>query len=359
MSEKKEIKALTGIRGVAACWVVMYHTWTAGNHHIPGLIGRFLLHGYLAVDLFFILSGLVMSMSYGHLFEEHWKYSDYFNLIIRRIARLWPLYIITLIITGVLSYFFEGKTFSPGLWLANFMMIQTWSIGESINGPSWSVSVEWAVYFIFPFLCFPILKMHKIIPFISAFVSFFLIILIIRIGENTGIQRKGPLDIFDPHSILPFLRCISEFVLGMICYRVVDADFALFRSKTISTIIASIAFVSLFFDGIDIFSVLVFCLLIITLANKNNALSRIMTYIPIYYLGVWSYAIYLWHRSFLFIIGDVWNGHHTVLRPLIVLIALIVVSSISYYYIERPFQKKIREMNFIFFKSSARVVNSI
>ncbi|BCK75676.1 peptidoglycan/LPS O-acetylase OafA/YrhL [Acetobacter aceti NBRC 14818] len=350
MDTKKEIKSLTGIRGIAACWIVAYHTWLAGNHRVSGYIGTFLLHGYLAVDLFFILSGLVMSMSYGHLFEKRWEVSDYFSLMIRRIARLWPLYIVTLIVTGILTYFIEGKTFPVVVWLANFMMIQTWGIGESINGASWSVSVEWAVYFIFPFIFFPALKMHRIVPF----VSFFILVLIIKIGENSGIQRKGPLDIFDPHSALPLMRCFAEFLLGMICYRITFSEYGFFHSKLISVIIQSVTFASLFVSGMDIVSVFLFSSCLVTLTNERNYLSRIVSWTPIYYLGVWSYAIYLWHRSFLFMIGDVWNGHHTVLRPMIIFIILLIVSCLSYYFIEQPWQKKIRRLDRVFSQKSYR-----
>lgn len=341
MNNKKEINSLTGIRGIAACWIVAYHTWLSGNHRVSGYIGTLLLHGYLAVDLFFILSGLVMSMSYGHLFEKRWEVSDYLSFMIRRISRLWPLYIVTLIVTGILTYFIEGKSFPFVVWLANFLMIQTWGIGESINGASWSVSVEWAVYFIFPFIFFPALKMHKVIPFISLF----FIVLIIKLGEGSGIQRKGPLDIFDPHSVLPLIRCFSEFLLGIICYRISFLEFGFFRSKVMSVIIQSVTFASLFVDGIDVISVFLFSACIITLTNEKNYLSRVMSWTPIYYLGVWSYAIYLWHRSFLFVIGDVWKGHHTILRPMIVLIMLLVVSCLSYYFIERPWQKRIRRLD--------------
>lgn len=352
MVEKKEIKSLTGIRGVAACWVVAYHTWLAGNHRIPGYIGKFLLHGYLAVDLFFILSGLVMSMSYGHLFDKRWEASDYLSLLIRRLARLWPLYIVTLITTGILSYFIEGKTFSAVLWSANFLMIQTWGVGDSINGASWSVSVEWAAYFIFPFIFAPILKINKIIPFLSFFTSFFMLIIIIKLGQKNLIQRKGPLDIFDPHSSLPLIRCISEFIIGMICYRISFSHFSFIRSKTISIIISFLTLFSLFLSEFDVFSVFLFSVLLITLTNESNPLSRIMAWTPIYYLGVWSYSIYLWHRSFLFIIGDVWNGHHNIIRPTAVLIMLLIVSCLSYYFIEKPWQKKIRRIEQILFRKS-------
>src|SRR5947209_6333252 len=63
MDRNKEIKTLTGLRGVAATVVMLYH-FSYSEQMNSFLIGR----GYLAVDLFFVLSGFVMALSYGHLF---------------------------------------------------------------------------------------------------------------------------------------------------------------------------------------------------------------------------------------------------------------------------------------------------
>src|ERR1700761_7373509 len=52
--DRKEIPALTGIRGVAACWVVFYHVHEFDALHGP--LATLLRHGYLAVDIFFVLS---------------------------------------------------------------------------------------------------------------------------------------------------------------------------------------------------------------------------------------------------------------------------------------------------------------
>ena len=57
MFKPTEIKSLTGLRGVAACFVVAYHYFNMSNG--LGLFKPLLLHGYLCVDLFFwYLAGL-------------------------------------------------------------------------------------------------------------------------------------------------------------------------------------------------------------------------------------------------------------------------------------------------------------
>jgi peptidoglycan/LPS O-acetylase OafA/YrhL len=63
MDRDREIKPLTGLRGVAATVVMLYHFFYSDLAH-ASFFGR----GYLAVDLSFVLSGFVMALSYGHLF---------------------------------------------------------------------------------------------------------------------------------------------------------------------------------------------------------------------------------------------------------------------------------------------------
>lgn len=62
-----EIRALTGLRGIAAILFVVFHE--AGNFAGTGPAATFLRHGYNAVDLFFVLSGFVMALTYRAKFR--------------------------------------------------------------------------------------------------------------------------------------------------------------------------------------------------------------------------------------------------------------------------------------------------
>ena len=68
-SRNATVPALTGVRGLAALLVAVYHYFLPVMP--PGSIARHLLgRGYLYVDLFFILSGYVMALTYGAAFAE-------------------------------------------------------------------------------------------------------------------------------------------------------------------------------------------------------------------------------------------------------------------------------------------------
>ena len=87
--KSREIRALTGLRGIAALYVVFFHA--NGLHAFPSVVRPFVSHGYMAVDLFFILSGFVMAMTYGGLFENGFNFNNFKTFLLLRLARIYPL----------------------------------------------------------------------------------------------------------------------------------------------------------------------------------------------------------------------------------------------------------------------------
>ena len=91
------IPALTGIRGLAAWWVVLYHfreTYPDDPLHIAG---RVMAHGYLAVDFFFELSGFILALNYLHVFRNL-SSRQAVQFLGLRLARIYPLHIFMLIL---------------------------------------------------------------------------------------------------------------------------------------------------------------------------------------------------------------------------------------------------------------------
>src|SRR5271170_966684 len=142
-----DIRSLTGIRGVAAVIIVVYHF---GKFHLDpssGVIIWNVRHGYMAVDLFFMLSGFVMGLVYEDAFvSEPWK--NYRTFLIKRVARLYPAYIVI----GVF-YFLKiaaGLTgeetfarFDVLDWIGNVLMLVGWGLHiYPLIGVSWASSAE-------------------------------------------------------------------------------------------------------------------------------------------------------------------------------------------------------------------------
>ena len=147
---------LTAVRGLLALWVFAYHA----NLHLHfaglgGLIGR----GYLGVDGFFILSGLVLAHRHP---QPAQTLSAYGRFWWRRVARLYPTAFAMLMLLGaglVLARLggirpHEALRADGREFVLQLLMLNGWgfSQGWTWNYPSWSISTEWAGYLLFPLL---------------------------------------------------------------------------------------------------------------------------------------------------------------------------------------------------------------
>lgn len=146
---------LDALRGVAACLVLLYHSkFTVWDE--PTALMR---NAYLAVDLFFVISGFVMQHAYGARIRQGMPLFDYMVL---RLGRIYPLHLFMLLV-WVPYIVFKTHLFHQGFggtapshsnawsFLSNVLLIQAWNLHDSLNWnyPSWSISAEWAVYLLF------------------------------------------------------------------------------------------------------------------------------------------------------------------------------------------------------------------
>jgi len=111
---RREIDALTGLRAVAALGVVAHHQ-VPGMHGIVGERWLAILdRGYLGVDVFFTLSGFVLAYNYGGRLGSA---ADYVRFVGLRLARIYPLHLVTL--AGVLAMvgIASVASYSQKLWI--------------------------------------------------------------------------------------------------------------------------------------------------------------------------------------------------------------------------------------------------
>lgn len=94
-----EIKALTGLRIVAAVWVVLFHFRPILYEAAPDFTETFapvLDCGAQGVDLFFILSGFVLTWNYLDRMGPGWSTRATLHFLWLRLSRVWPVYLVTL-----------------------------------------------------------------------------------------------------------------------------------------------------------------------------------------------------------------------------------------------------------------------
>ncbi|MFC0282728.1 acyltransferase family protein [Camelimonas abortus] len=143
---------LTSIRGVVALWVVAHHL--ALRFIDTGLMtpDRFLSPGGAGVDIFFILSGLVMAAVHG---DVHPGAAGPY--LARRVFRIWPLHLAVMAaLVGVaLLRLWAGRPSPTENWarLPEAILLLQPFTGEPLawNVASWSLGVEMACYLAFPF----------------------------------------------------------------------------------------------------------------------------------------------------------------------------------------------------------------
>ncbi len=144
-AEKRRYVTLDGLRGVAAVMVVLFHTGDRIGTWTP----RF---GYLAVDLFFLLSGFVLAYRYESRFSSGLGASEF---LIARIVRLYPLYVLGLVFGASLALFNmdlpsltpQGDAISFGLGLVALpsYVLPHGQFLFAVNPPLWSLFYEFWV----------------------------------------------------------------------------------------------------------------------------------------------------------------------------------------------------------------------
>lgn len=107
----QHFRSLDTLRGIAALAVCLYH-----SHAIFGL-DLLVPHAYLAVDLFFILSGFILVQRYAPEIESNSKITSLGDFAIVRLARLYPLYLLVSIIGAL---YFAAWLFINGQLFVNF-----------------------------------------------------------------------------------------------------------------------------------------------------------------------------------------------------------------------------------------------
>ena len=152
----RHLDALTGIRGLAAWLVVLYHLRLSLTALLPHSVIAVFAKGYLAVDLFFMLSGFVIWYNYAdRLRGGGWAETRLF--LWRRFARVWPLHALILgaYVAFVAILLLTGRS-TDGYPLAqlpmHLLLVQNWGFTSDLswNHPAWSISTEFAAYLVFP-----------------------------------------------------------------------------------------------------------------------------------------------------------------------------------------------------------------
>jgi peptidoglycan/LPS O-acetylase OafA/YrhL len=297
MQSTHRFHALDSFRGICAVSVVILHMHIAGTFtDLP-----FFANSGIFVEFFFVLSGFVLTHTYGSREDLNFK-----NFFISRSFRLLPLHIfmlgvfIFLELLKLIAYKkgiqFNGAPFTGANTLSeilpNLFLLQSWTQWTSplsFNYTSWSISVEYYMYMIFGAILLYSFAYRKIVWVIISTVSFALLYLEIDILTETS------------------TRGLSCFFAGAISYGIFEKinkrNSLTFREMTALeafSFAAMIVAVTLNFNHKGIFISLLFCVVVIIFSFDRGALSQFLQNSFFRFLGKLSYSIYLTHAAILF-----------------------------------------------------------
>ncbi len=160
ITQENTLPVLDGVRAVACLSVISYHVhyFLARDYDLYALLGKFAtaigLAGWSGVTLFFVLSGFLLFQPFAQalLFEKSWPSTRTFYL--RRALRILPGYYVALLILIALTQpaYLQPDHWKETLLFLTFFMDATPATYQQINGPFWTLAVEWQFYLLLPLL---------------------------------------------------------------------------------------------------------------------------------------------------------------------------------------------------------------
>jgi peptidoglycan/LPS O-acetylase OafA/YrhL len=222
--------------------------------------------------------------------------------MVKRLARIYPLYIF---LTLIFQLKYELK-YLAGSWvrdahtadfIASVLMIQAWGFGFSyVAGTTWSLSTEFFAYIIFPV----VVSFAVFARQVYAWGVFALSVVLLWIVITSHLGVGGPMNVLASSSMVPVLRCLAGFLLGLVCYRLSQMD-ACRKFLTSSAVLLALIIGFLFavrFEVPDIVLFAFFPVIILILYFEPTFAKLIFANRLSHHLGLISYSIYLIHPLF-------------------------------------------------------------
>ncbi len=367
-----EIKALTGLRIIAALWVVLFHfrpMLTDVSPEFRENLAPVLNCGAQGVDLFFILSGFVLTWNYLDRMGGEWSTRATVHFLWLRLARVWPVYLLTMHLAALIVILSlhvghvplpEVRDLTAISYVRQVLLVQLWFEpffdNTSWDGPAWSISAEWLAYLLFGLIVLVILRLERTTRARSLMVLSFAaclppVVLLLASGY-----------FYTPWSWLP--RIVTQFIAGALACAAVRRLRLSTRARHVAGYVSLLLVVAMvgilyWFDAHPISGVVdsggvvdvLFVPLVITLAIGLGSLPWVLSTRLMVYGGEISFCLYMVHELVHTTWG--WAVLQFELTPQdnpwkwnvigLIVIALLL-SSLMYHFVEEPARRWMRRM---------------
>ena len=355
MSSIKYRPEIDGLRAIAVISVIIYHlneNWLSG--------------GFLGVDIFFVISGfLITGIIITEIQQNSFSFKQFYT---RRIKRIYPAFITVMALVSLIaSVIFIYNDFNQlrktielaTAFLSNFYLGLTQgyfdlSANENPVLHIWSLAVEEQYYLIFPLILILAYKKFREIKalFIITLILFFILLATSFIPANFYKEVLHQPNIY----YLSNLR-FPELLVGSLLAIYHNLSASKQASKQASNVIAILSTLLLFsclflmnndiafIPGVTLILPCIFTALIIHTTSQNNIIKLCLSNKVIVFIGKISYSLYLYHWIFIafayYITGEKQINNQSIA---IVTVLTIIFSVLSYYLIEQPIRKS--KLNF-------------
>jgi peptidoglycan/LPS O-acetylase OafA/YrhL len=361
----QNLKPLTAMRFFAAMWVVAFHFTPSLGLGMPALVAK----GYLGVELFFVLSGFILSHVYMQSFgERRFRYPDF---LWARLARIYPVHLATLAGLGLVVAAAAAAGVNAGdkvlAWSslpAHLTLTQAWGLGLAggWNHPSWSISAEWFAYLTFPAFAFVIWPLRAR-PWIAILLAVTLVI-----GLNIGFQQVAGFPLTQATIAWGALRIVPCFALGFAVWLLWRSDVIRSPRIAVAGVLGSVAAVAAcaFVGAPDWLSVCLFGALILSLGSLASTGSRLLTAPLWVYLGEVSFAVYMvcipWQLVFEHGAKRLLGLPGETLPPLlwaVLFVGVVPAAMVVHHLVERPAREAMRRHGVPFMRRRAALADRV
>ncbi|WP_456374248.1 acyltransferase family protein [Thiolapillus sp.] len=374
------LDALTGLRGIAAVWVALWHLWgfagrpayelNLGDMHID--LTPLVRTGWAGVDIFFVLSGFVLGLAYCQAWlgnRPAVKTREYFR---RRLLRVLPAYYVQILILLLIMLLAGRALPSVRDLLPQLLMLHNilGSPETQLNPVYWTLPVEFDFYLILPLLAFSLAPprwgwlllgaMLLVLGYRYFLFGFFLQDMSVGLKNWWLNQLPGRLDQFVAGMLAAWLfSVVREKGEKAVLYR--------WRQLLLLTGLGGFAALAWYIHRIQPIGAvntlgltywgghwslfiwnslagLSIAMVVLALTLGKGLVQRLLASRVLMYLGLISYSLYLWHFPLIKWLHKAQLPrlieHAPLLNSLLwAVVPVLLVSSLSYWFVERPFLK--------------------
>jgi len=347
-STQDRLPFIQGLRAVAVLVVVAFHAGLP----VPG--------GFIGVDVFFVISGFVITAMLGREFKRTGS-TSFRNFYLKRFKRLAPALALTVSVTMLISIFLlspfgaqqEAARTGLGatLFSANVSIATStgdYFVAQTAHNPllnTWSLSVEEQIYLVFPafmLLLWLASKSRRIrsLPFAITLLLGIISFAIAVIGSTGHQPERGAL-LFGFYS--PFTR-FWEFTAGALVALSLNQLTKIHRKLAVLLSFTGLGMLiialwmtneSTPYPGVwTLLPVVATTLILVGGLHSSNVVTRFLSTTPMVRVGDWSYSIYLWHWPIIIFASIIWP--HSGIALLLAALLSFAPALLSFKYVERP-----------------------